>query len=226
MTLFGQNDQMTPVQTEADQAETDRAEATPSETPAERKRKRLLEAAAHCFARVGFAKTTVEEIAQVAGVSKGLLYVHFSSKEALLEAVLSLTLEEWNEAAWSQVHREAEDVRDALRIMHRASIQYALRKPLLRRILDRDAYLLLSTVDAPGKESMDRWGSELTALVERGIESGELRADLDVPRAVDVIRLLHLSYLDRLFDHDEIDASDPELIDAGMGLLLDGLAQP
>lgn len=191
----------------------------------DRKRRRLLEAAAHCFAGFGFHKTTVEEIAHAAGVSKGLLYVHFSSKEALLEAVLAMTLEEWNEATWSEVERQSRDVRSALRVMHRASIEYALRKPLLRRILDRDAYLLLSTVDAPARENMDQWRRELTALVERGIQDGELRQELDVGRTVDVIRLLHLSYLERLFDDDEIDVTDPELVDAGMNLLLDGLAR-
>jgi len=195
-----------------------------TETPPQRKRRRLLEAAAQCFSKVGFAKTTVEEIARVAGVSKGLLYVHFSSKEALLEAVLAMTLEEWNDATWSRVKAEATDVRSSLRVMHRASIEYALRKPLLRRILDRDAYLLLSTVDAPAREGMDQWQRELTELVERGIEAGELRSSLDVSHAVDVIRLLHLSYLERLFDRDEIDVTDPLLIDAGLELLLNGLA--
>ena len=40
---------------------------------------------------------------------------------------------------------------------------------------------------------------------------------------MDVIRLLHLSYLERLFEPDDIDTSDPELVDAGISLLLDGM---
>ncbi len=189
----------------------------------ERKRQRLLKAASSCFARLGFAKATVDEIARTAGISKGLVYVHFSSKEELLEAVLQETLDTWHRAAWSEVEATASDVRSALRVFHRASIQYALRQPLLRRILERDAYLLLATVDAPAREAMERWQAELATLLERGVASGELRADLDIDRTVDVIRLLHLSYLERLFEQDDIDTSDSELIDAGIALLLDGM---
>ena len=68
---------------------------TPESGP-ERKRQRLLKAASSCFARLGFAKSTVEEIAKTAGISKGLVYVHFSSKEELLEAVLEESLDDWH----------------------------------------------------------------------------------------------------------------------------------
>ena len=189
----------------------------------ERKRKRLLKAAASCFARLGFAKATVDEIAKTAGISKGLVYVHFSSKEELLEAVLEETLDTWHQAAWTEVLEQADDVCSTLQTFHRVSIQYALRTPLLRRILERDAYLLLATVDAPARDAMNRWRSELVALLERGVETGELRRDLDIERTADVIRLLHLSYLERLFEYDDIDTADPELVDAGISLLIAGM---
>lgn len=187
------------------------------------KKERILEAAARCFARLGFVKTTVEEIAQAAGVSKGLVYVHFAGKEALLEAVLERTLEEWREATRSALAGQT-SVCSALIILHRASIEYALRHPLLRRILDRDAYLLLSHVDAPARRGMERWRLELTELLARGVAAGELRPDLDLERTADVIRLLHLSYLERLFDDDLIDVADPKLVEAGMAALLHGIA--
>jgi AcrR family transcriptional regulator len=65
---------------------------------AERTRRRILDAACHCFAASGYAKTTVEEIALQAGVSKGLVYHHFRGKEQILEAVLERTLADWDAA--------------------------------------------------------------------------------------------------------------------------------
>jgi AcrR family transcriptional regulator len=44
---------------------------------------RILRAAAKCFSQRGFNETTMDEIAKEAGVSKGALYWHFKSKEAL-----------------------------------------------------------------------------------------------------------------------------------------------
>jgi AcrR family transcriptional regulator len=49
---------------------------------------RLLDAAARLFARFGFDKTSVDEIASAAGVSKGAVYLHWPSKFSLFEAVL------------------------------------------------------------------------------------------------------------------------------------------
>ncbi len=46
-------------------------------------RQRLLKAAADCFARQGYAGTSVAQVCQAAGVSKGAFYHHFDSKQAL-----------------------------------------------------------------------------------------------------------------------------------------------
>jgi AcrR family transcriptional regulator len=51
-------------------------------------RKRLIEAAADVFAHRGFAATSVDEIAEKAGFSKGAVYSNFDSKEDLFLAVL------------------------------------------------------------------------------------------------------------------------------------------
>lgn len=56
-----------------------RKEARPAE---------LTTAAMALFAERGYAATRLEDIAQRAGVSKGTLYLYFSSKEALFKAVI------------------------------------------------------------------------------------------------------------------------------------------
>lgn len=48
----------------------------------------LLAAAATCFARRGFHRTTMDEIAREANVSAGLIYRHFASKDALVVAIV------------------------------------------------------------------------------------------------------------------------------------------
>ena len=55
--------------------------------PAER-RVLLMGAAARTFARLGFAGTRMDDIAEEAQVAKGLLYRHFPSKEALFQALM------------------------------------------------------------------------------------------------------------------------------------------
>ena len=48
----------------------------------------LMEAAVRTFARLGFAGTRMDDVAEEAGVAKGLLYRHFPSKEALFQAIM------------------------------------------------------------------------------------------------------------------------------------------
>lgn len=55
---------------------------------AELTRAAVVEAAAELFARQGYAKTSLEEVAAAARVSKGTVYGHFDGKEQLFRAAL------------------------------------------------------------------------------------------------------------------------------------------
>lgn len=202
------------------------AKAVPSTPRALRTRARILDSAGHCFADRGFAKTTVEEIARQAGVSKALVYVHFEGKEDLLAKVLERTLEEWRSYNWTEVDRMAGDsALEAIAVMHRASIDYARKHPVLRTILIRDERLLLSQDDEPVRQSTEGWRRRLVAVLERGVASGELRADLDVEAMADVVRLWHLAFLDRLYAESLIDVTNEQLIEASVEVLKQGLAR-
>ncbi len=50
--------------------------------------KKILMAAAELFARQGYHKTTITDIAQAVNLTSGAVFHHFPSKEALLEAVV------------------------------------------------------------------------------------------------------------------------------------------
>ncbi|MCG8349302.1 MAG: TetR/AcrR family transcriptional regulator [Chloroflexales bacterium] len=52
------------------------------------RQEQILRAAAACFARKGFHQTTMDDIAREAGISAGLIYRHFASKEDLIIALV------------------------------------------------------------------------------------------------------------------------------------------
>jgi AcrR family transcriptional regulator len=56
------------------------------------RRDQIIAAATECFARSGYHVTTMADIAEAAGVSKGTPYLYFPSKEALFIALY----EEWD----------------------------------------------------------------------------------------------------------------------------------
>jgi AcrR family transcriptional regulator len=66
-------------------------ETTPRRLTAEQRRRQLVTVALELFAQRGYRATTMDDIAEAAGVTKPLLYQHFSSKRALyLELVDSI----------------------------------------------------------------------------------------------------------------------------------------
>ncbi len=59
----------------------------------EAKRQAIVDAASTLFIEQGFDKTTMQKVADTAGVSKRTLYKHFSNKEALLGGVVLLLID-------------------------------------------------------------------------------------------------------------------------------------
>ena len=53
------------------------------------KKKQILEASMQLFARKGFHSTSIQEIANESGISKGAVYLHFQSKDDVLYSIFS-----------------------------------------------------------------------------------------------------------------------------------------
>ena len=199
------------------------AEARRSER-AERRRQRVLDAAGQSFAARGFAKTTMDEIASRAGVSKGLLYAHFGGKEELLVRVMERTLDEWGDVIRVELEG-AKGAANALAVLHRSSLQYARSNPLLRTLLAEDERVVLPGLDELTRRSQELFRAGLIERLEEGIRSGELRSDLDVESTADVIRVFHWGFIDQLLRPGPIDVN-AGVIEASVELMLHGLAKP
>src|SRR5215471_8247417 len=55
---------------------------------AEGRREQIIDAAMHVFAQKGFARATNRDVAREAGITTGLIYYYFESKEALFKAIM------------------------------------------------------------------------------------------------------------------------------------------
>jgi AcrR family transcriptional regulator len=58
------------------------------------RRERILDAAVECSLKKGWARTTVDDVAAFARLSKGGIYVHFANKRELLVGIAKRNLEE------------------------------------------------------------------------------------------------------------------------------------
>ena len=63
-----------------------------NESIREERRKSILEVALSLFANKGYESTSISQLAKEAGISKGLIYTYFESKEALLKKDVELNI--------------------------------------------------------------------------------------------------------------------------------------
>jgi TetR/AcrR family transcriptional regulator, transcriptional repressor of bet genes len=66
--------------------------------PPEERRQQLIEATIRCVAKLGLAETTIATVAQEAGLSQGIINLHFQSKERLLTETLRYLSDEYRNA--------------------------------------------------------------------------------------------------------------------------------
>ena len=88
-------------------------------------RAKLVNAALELFSARGYAATSVDAIADSAGVSAGLLYHHFDSKAALLNAIFEQSLADV-QATFAAADREGE-ARDRLPALLRSALDIVPR---------------------------------------------------------------------------------------------------
>ena len=144
------------------------------------RREELLAIAAKLFAERGFKNTTVRDIADAAGILSGSLYHHFDSKEAMVDELLDT----FQTRLWEQYDEiEASDLtpRAKLEAIVRTSFDAIDHHHSEVAIFQSDAaYLTTFERFAYLDERNLKFRKLWIGLLEAGVESGELRADLDV----------------------------------------------
>lgn len=107
---------------------------------------RIRAAALGCIARRGIARTTVDDVAQEAGVSRATLYRAFpGGKETLVEAVLGREVHRFFGELATELAR-CDDAEDLLAAGVGGALRFLTTHPALRGVLANEPGLVLSQV--------------------------------------------------------------------------------
>ncbi|MEV4328952.1 TetR/AcrR family transcriptional regulator [Streptomyces sp. NPDC002867] len=147
-------------------------------------RAKLYEAAVTLIAEQGFSATTVDEIAERAGVAKGTVYYNFKSKTELFEELLrfgvGLLTSSLQRAADETAERGGTKV-EALDAMIRAGLVFIDRYPAFTQLYVAELW----RTNRAWQSTLLVVRQEAVAVVERvlreGVEAGELSDEIDVP---------------------------------------------
>lgn len=145
---------------------------------------RLLEAATRLFAEKGFESTSVQEIVEAAGVTKGAMYHYFGSKDDLLYEIYARVLrmqterlEQLADAEGSVQQRLAEAAADV--------VQTSIANLDDTVIFFRSMHLLAPDKRATVRGDRRRYHERFRALIEEGRGAGVFRRDVDADLVVD-----------------------------------------
>lgn len=101
---------------------------------------RILNAASKLFVHYGYDKTTVSDIAQAAGVSKGAIYLHWKSKDDLLEALIFRESERLIDDMLARI--EADSEAGTIFSLYQHAIMTTIANPLIHAVMTKDARVL------------------------------------------------------------------------------------
>jgi len=140
-----------------------------------------------CFARYGYAGTSIDRIARAAGVTKGALYYHFRDKEHLLFEAVKERVSAFEQHVTSRVGR-LEDPASALRQIARICAQNAQQDNHRRFILTLmvEALDTNATLSSEFREMLHRFRTFHRYLIRQGQERGAFRRDVDVAAAAEL----------------------------------------
>ncbi|TQM11268.1 TetR/AcrR family transcriptional regulator [Pseudonocardia kunmingensis] len=131
----------------------------------------VLDAALTLFATRGYHGTALSQIAEALGIRTPSLYNHMRSKQALLETIVSRTLDD----VLADFHAAVRDVPDPAERLRRATRVYALRHATHRRealVVNRDATSLPEPELSRIRERRREHEQAIRAIIADGTRRG------------------------------------------------------
>jgi AcrR family transcriptional regulator len=173
-------------------------------------RDRLIDAAEVCMRARGIRATTVSEVAEVAGVSRGWLYRHFPDKVSLLGAAIVRL----NEVYWSEAHAllervEGLDRQIAAGIRHgRAAYDDPGALLMKLRMEEPEEFAACAGAGVQGlvPDLADFWSRYLVAARDRG----EIHPDTDIAEGSEWVARVLISLA--TVPGDTLDPTDADAI--------------
>ena len=150
---------------------------------------RILDSAFDCVAQVGLARTTVEDVARAASLSRQTIYRYFPSKDHLILALVLREEEKFLDGVRA-AFAEHDTLQAALSEGVEFCLRYAREHPLLDRLLETDAETLLPFLTTRSGPVIARARDTMFRLLS---EKAWLNANL-ATEAADLLTRVLISY--------------------------------
>ncbi len=179
----------------------------------EQRADRILDAAAELMLRWGYNKTTIDDIARLAGVAKGTIYLHWKTREDLFLALMRREYVRLVEDIQQRIASDPEG--GTLQGITKHSMLATMKSPLMKAVLLRDTDLLGEWIrNEYASETYSQQIGQSLALVELYRSRGVVRDDIDVRKLVYMLDAITLGFLVvEEYMPDDFKYSDEEVVE-------------
>jgi len=172
-------------------------------------RERVIAAALSCVQRVGFAKTSIEDVARAAGYSRATVYRYFpGGRDEVFEAAVGMAMATFF-ADLAAVGVDAPDLRTRLALVLPYARHAVLTHPVLQRVLALEPELILPMLTTESNRLLPLIAEFVTPLLAAEVTAGRLPADDDVERRAAYLARMLLSLMSSPAGHD---LDDPAVV--------------
>jgi AcrR family transcriptional regulator len=138
----------------------------------------ILEAAFAEFSRNGYATTTLDQIAERAGVTKGTIYVYFENKEhlfiSMVRELMKVALDAVHEISTREDGTTAELLRELFAFIYQNIVEDRRRREVVRMLI-AEASRFPALADRYHEEIHQPCMELFTQAIQRGMDRGEIR---------------------------------------------------
>ena len=142
------------------------------------KRRLILDAGVHVFARMGFHRCRVSDVADEAGVAYGLVYHYFDSKEEILNTIFTERWQIMLDAIEEIDAKQDLPARDKLYLVASFIIDSYRFQPELMKVIIVEVTRAANSFGRHHLEEIRKAYSMIARIVEQARQDGSFKADI------------------------------------------------
>ena len=184
----------------------------------------IYKAALPFFAKYGYKKTTLEDIASALDMSNTNLYSYARSKRDLYQCCVDYAIDQWQEFVRRQT-RDIEDPKEKLVTTWRSAVGYIINNEEMMALLKNDPTIFPMFPNVDPIEEYNDWAVQyVREILEEGIEKGVFRANINIDIAATMLFGWYKYLIVSAVEMEELDSElIAETISTLSTILFDGL---
>ncbi|TDC78607.1 TetR/AcrR family transcriptional regulator [Actinomadura sp. 7K507] len=157
-------------------------------------RARILDAAYEQFSRMGIQRSTMEDVARRAGISRITVYRRFATKDAVIEHVVRREFRRYFDRFLVEI-KQAETAAERVVLGFVSSLRAIRRNPLIGGLMETEPDMVVPSMIGDGGRTLATVGRFVAGQLREEQRAGNVSDDLDTDFVAEMMVRISASFL-------------------------------